>query len=283
MTASILVTGATGKTGAELITLLERAEVPFSGGVRQIDPDRGYPQVEFDWQRPETWAQALMGVESLYLVKPHHDAVAAFGELLASAPYLRRVVLLSELGREAKPDADPERAIELVVENGASAWTILRPSWFFQNFNGAGGFGESIRTSGELRLPIGDGRLSLIDTRDVAEAAFVALTTDDHAGSGLDLTGPQAFTMSEVAEAISGATGRDVVHRDSALAAYRSELVDAGSDVYVVDYLMDLMTDARNDRYAGITHDLEKVTGRPPRTLADFVAENVDYWSGGPA
>ncbi len=280
MTGSVFVTGATGKTGSELIKILERERVPFSGGVRQIDPDRGYPQVEFDWQRPETWGPALMGVESLYLVKPHHDSVAAFGELLASAPFLRRVVLLSELGREAKPDTDPERAIELAVENGPSAWTILRPSWFIQNFNGVGGFGEPIRTNGELRLPIGDGRLSLIDTRDVAEAAFHALTTDDHAGGGLDLTGPQAFTMTEVAEAISGATGRAVVHQDSPLEAYRSELADGGADSYVVEYLMDLMTDGRNDRYAAVTHDLEKVTGKPPRNLMNFVAENVDYWSG---
>lgn len=283
MSGPVLVTGATGKTGAELVKVLQRERVPFSGAVRRIEPERGYPQVLFDWADPHTWAAALMGVESLYLVKPHHDVVDACAELLATAPFLRRVVLLSELGRESKSASDPERGVERAVEEGPAPWTILRPSWFFQNFSDVGGYGEPIRTEGELRLPIGGARLSLIDTRDVAAAAFVALTTDDHLGAGLDVTGPEACSMTEVADRIAAAAGRPVAHRSVPLDDYREGLVAGGSDAYVVDYLMDLLVDTVAGDFARVTDDLERVTGHPPRTLDAFVSENVDYWAAGRA
>jgi uncharacterized protein YbjT (DUF2867 family) len=281
VSGTVLVTGATGKTGTELIAVLRRQGLEFVGGVRRIVPERGYPQVVFDWDDPGGWAAALLGVESLYLVKPHRDPGPAITSLLAHAPFLRRVVLLSELGREAKPASDPERAAERALENSAVPWTILRPSWFFQNFNGVGGYGEPIRTRGELQLPSGRGRFSLVDTRDVAEAAFVALTTDDHQGLGVPLTGPEAFTMAGVADAISAAAGRRVEHRSAGLADYRAQLVARGVASARVEYLMDLNTDAAEGRFATVTDGVERMTGHAPRTLAEFVAENADYWSAG--
>ncbi|MBO9523122.1 MAG: hypothetical protein J7518_16435 [Nocardioidaceae bacterium] len=269
---SILVTGATGKTGAPIVAELERRGAPYRAGVRR--PDGSPEQVRFDWDEPGSWGAAAEGIETVYLVKPPIDPVPPVRAFLDAAPWVSRVVLLSELGRERKPETDPERAVELLVESRNA--TILRPNWFHDNVGPGGGWGEAIRRAGEIRLPTGDAALGWVDVRDVVDIAVIALLGEDL--GGVDVNGPELLTVAELAAGIAEVSGRAVKHDAPSLAEYRAELERAGTDPLRVAYLMDLVTDAATGEYGRTSNDVERLLGRPPRPLDDYLAEHADYW-----
>ena len=278
---TVLVTGATGKTGVELIQLLEKDGVPFVAAVRAPNDSSSTPQVWFDWTDRSSWASALQGVDSVYLVKPVYGPTLGetVTDFLRQAMSVRRVVLLSEMVRDSKPDSDPERAAEIAVELSGMEWTILRPSWFFQNFGPGGGYAEHIRTRSEIELPASGATVSLVDTRDVADVAYLALTEDGHSGHCYDLTGPKDVSITDVTATISFATGRPITHVSTTLGRYRQQLESGGLAPDRVNYLMDLNTDLAEGRFAKVTGTHESLTGRAPRTLADFVEEYASFWS----
>lgn len=274
MSAPILVTGATGKTGSRVVTALARRGAAHRAAVRR--PDGSSEQVHFDWDAPDTWVAAADGVETVYLVKPPLDPAPPVQAFFEAAPWIERVVLLSELGRDHKPASDPERAVELLVGAPGRRATILRPNWFLDNFGPDGGWGPVIRSAGQIRLPTGGTALSWIDVRDVIDVAVIALLGEDL--GGVDLTGPQAFNVAELAAEITRASGRPVRHDAPSLEQYREELERSGADPFRISYLMDLVTDAAEGGYSPVTDDVERILGRPPRTLAAYVAEHADYW-----
>lgn len=274
MSAPILVTGATGKTGSRIVSELARRGAAHRAAVRR--PDGSSEQVLFDWDAPDTWVPAADGVETVYLVKRPLDPAPPVQAFFEAAPWIERVVLLSELGREHKPASDPERAVELLVGAHGRRATILRPNWFFDNFGPDGGWGPGIRSTGEIRLPTGDTAVSWVDVRDVIDVAVIALLGEDL--GGVDLTGSQAFTVAELAAEIARASGRPVRHDAPSLAQYRDELERSDADPLRIDYLMDLVTDAAEGRYTPVADDVDRILGRRPRTLAAYVAEHADYW-----
>ncbi|ABL81363.1 MULTISPECIES: NmrA family protein [unclassified Nocardioides] len=273
MSAPILVLGATGKTGAPVVAELARRGAAHRAAKRR---PLGEHDVLFDWDDPETWAAAAAEVETVYLVKPPLGPVVPVTEFFQRAPWVSRVVLLSELGRETKPATDPERAVELVVSAEGRRATILRPNWFFDNFGPHGGWGPAIRDSDTIRIPSGDAPLAWIDVRDVAEVAVRALLGEDL--GEVDLSGPEPLTVAELAAAIGEAAGREVTHDDPTLSAYREELEVAGTDPRRVEYLMDLVTDAARRQFARTTPDLDALLGHPPRQLGEYVTEHAAYW-----
>lgn len=274
MTAPILITGATGKTGSRVAADLARRGVPFRAAVRQ--PDGSPEQVAFDWDDPATWAPATAGVGTLYLVKRPLDPAPAVEEFFEVVPWIERVVLLSEFGREHKPARDPERAVELLVAARGRPATILRPNWFFDNFGPGGGWGPAIRSTGEIRLPTGAASLSWIDVRDVVDVAVVALLGEDL--GAVTLTGSQAVNVAELAAEITRASGRPVKHDAPSLAEYQDELLRSGAQPHRIAYLMDLVTDAAAGRFSPVTDTVVRVLDRAPRTLAAYVSEHAGYW-----
>lgn len=277
MSAPILVIGATGKTGAPIVTELARRGVEHRAGVRRPAGDR---EVHFDWDDPTTWRPATEGVETVYLVKPPIDPEPPVRAFFEAVPWVGRVILLSELGRERKPASDPERAVELIVAEQGRRATILRPNWFFENFGPGGGWGPAIRETGEIRLPTGDTPLAWVGIEDVVDVAVTALLGEDL--GEVDLSGSQPLTVSELAAAIERVSGREVRHDDPSLEEYRAELVDAGADPMRIAYLMDLVTDAATGEFARTSDDIEDILGRPPRLFEDYLAEHADYWKEGP-
>ncbi|MER7986160.1 SDR family NAD(P)-dependent oxidoreductase [Streptomyces noursei] len=271
----ILVLGATGKTGRHVTDALRAAGVPPRVGVRRPAASHA---VRFDWHEPSTWAPALDGVGAVYLVKPPIDPVPPITALLAQARDLRHVVLLSEMGRERKPADDPERAVELAVAGGCQEWTLLRPSWFLQNWGPDGTWGEQVRRTGEIVLPSGDARFSLVDARDVAEIAATALT----AGSGLGaltLTGPESMPLSELASRIAAASGRPIRHVSPTLEESQAQLRASGAPEAWIRYLAGIEADAAAGVCAPIHDDLRRLLRREPRTVQEYVDEHACFWA----
>jgi uncharacterized protein YbjT (DUF2867 family) len=259
-----LVLGGTGKTGRRVVERLEARGLPVRVGSRSGEPP-------FDWEDPDTWAPALDGVGSVYLsyypdlaVPGATEAVRSFAEL-ALRSGVPRLVLLSGRG---EPEA--ERAEQAVSGTGADL-TILRSTWFMQNFS------EDYMTdhvlSGEIRLPGGDVPTPFLDVGDIADAAVAALTDDRHVGQLYELTGPRSLTFDEVAAEISKATGRELRYTPVTLEQHAAEAAEHGVPNEVIELLTYLFAEVVDGRNADTTDGVHRALGRDARDFGDYVRE----------
>jgi uncharacterized protein YbjT (DUF2867 family) len=233
MTSTYLVLGGTGKTGRRTTRRLVEAGLTARPGARTpAAPAPGTSPVRFDWDDRSSWGPALDGVEGAYLVPPafRTDHAPLLGELAGQAADLgvSRLVLLSARGVDQGPD-NPLRAAEQAVRAAAgdrAAVTVLRPSWFMQNFTEA--FFAPGVAEGQLVSPTGDGAEPFIDAEDIAAVAVAALTEAGHGGRDYDLSGPAALTMAEAAEVLSSRLGHRVEHVDPPLEQWTAGAVQNG-------------------------------------------------------
>lgn len=268
----ILVLGSTGKTGRRVVENLRArgASVRAAG--------RSAP-VRFDWNDDRTWEPALTGVRAAYIVDRQDqpgawDAEAEIGALakLAVERGVGRLVLLQARTTGLVGGKDLGAGERGVRESGAE-WTVLRPNWFFQNFD-EGVLLDSVRAD-EIRLPAGDGREPFVDTGDVAEVAAAALLDDGHDGQVYDLSGARALTLAEAAEEISRALGRVVTYVPVAHDDYVGELLSYDVPADYAGFVADLAGQIRQNLNSTPTDTVERVLGRAPRDFADFVREAV--------
>ncbi|ACU77225.1 NmrA family protein [Catenulispora acidiphila DSM 44928] len=260
-TPVILVLGASGKTGRRVADRLETAGAAVRRGSRSASPP-------FDWEDPATWPAALEGVASVYVsfypdlaVPGAPEAVAAFTAEARRAG-VRRVVLLSGRG-----EAEAQRAEEVIAAAGME-WTVVRASWFAQNFS-EGAFLDAVN-SGEVVLPVGDVREPFIDVEDIADVAVAALTEDGHHEQVYEVTGPQLLTFAEAVRAIAEASGREVAFTSVPLDAFTAYLAEAGEAPEVIEMLAYLFAEVLDGRNAYVTDGVKRAIGRPPRDFADY-------------
>jgi uncharacterized protein YbjT (DUF2867 family) len=256
-----LVIGGTGKTGSRVAKRLAARGVRVRIGSRSSEPG-------FDWQDQATWAPALRNMTSAYvtfypdLAVPEAAAtVGAFAELAVKSG-VRRLVLLSGRGEEGAI-----RGEQALQDSGAD-WTILRSSWFSQNFS-EGFFLDQVR-SGELALPASSVREPFVDADDIADAAVAALTEDGHVGRLYELTGPRLLTFAEATSEIAKAAGREVRCVPLSIEDYVSLLAeqDVPADfVWLVRYLFTEVLDGRN---AHLTDGVRRALGREPRDFREY-------------
>lgn len=259
--AMTLVLGGTGKTGRRVAERLAAAGKPVRVGSRSGTPP-------FDWNEPDTWAPALQGVGAVYLsyypdlaVPGATDTVGAFVDEMLKLG-IRRVVLLSGRGEE-----EAQKTERVVQESGAD-WTIVRCSWFFQNFSE--NYLREPVAAGEVVLPAGDVREPFVDADDIADVAFAALTEDGHVGRLYELTGPRMLTFAEAVDEISSATGREIRYVQVSPEEYAAAMVDAGVPpefVWLLDYLFTTVLDGRN---ASLTDGVQQALGREPHDFSDY-------------
>jgi uncharacterized protein YbjT (DUF2867 family) len=266
---TVLVTGGTGTTGSRVATALRERGVPVRVASRR--PANG--QVRFEWTDPGTHAAALDGVRGIYLVAP--VGVADPAPLVA--PFLgtarergvRRVVLLSS---SAVPEGAPGLGeLHRMVCAAVPSPTVLRPSWFMQNFLGDHPHARSARVDGEIVTATGSGRAAFVDAGDIAAVAARALADEEpHVGEYV-LTGPEALSYADVAAMLSGVVGRSVRHRAVSVAELTERFVDAG---YGADFAAALaaldgaIARGAEDRTTSAVQD---VTGRPPRSFREVL------------
>lgn len=267
-TRPVLVLGSTGKTGRRLVPLLRERGLPVRAAGRSA-PTR------FDWDDEATWAPALDGAGAVYVVDRQDqpgawDAEGTLARFYGRAAGLgvRRAVVLQ--ARPPGPIGGKDlHAGEAAVRRSGLEWTILRPSWFNQNFD-EGVLRDGV-LAGELPLPAGTGAEAFVDLADVAEVALLALVEDGHHGRTYDLSGPRALTFAEAVAAIGAELGRDVAYVPVGQEAYESELVGFGLPADYAHFLGDLVGKIRLGQSGGVTGTVELVLGRPPVAFEDFV------------
>ena len=272
----IAVLGATGKTGRRVVERLRARDVP----VRPLSRSAATP---FDWQRPETWRTALHGASAAYityfpdLAAP--GAPEAVGALAATAleSGVERLVLLSGRGED-----EAQRSEEALRTSGA-AWTVVRCSWFTQNFSESY-FREPL-VGGELALPAGDVGEPFVDADDIADVAVAALTEDGHAGEVYEVTGPRLLSFAQAVDEIASVAGRELRYVPIAIEAFAAALAAQSvpdDEIQLLRYLFGEVLDGRN---AWVGDGVERALGRPPRDFADFAraAAARGAWEPAPA
>ncbi|XVS66281.1 NAD(P)H-binding protein [Actinosynnema sp. CA-299493] len=265
---TILVIGATGKTGRHVVPSLDALGVDYRAVSRRTE-------IRFDWLDPSTWARALEGATAVYLVARASnldDAEVAEFVPQAVAAGVRRIVLLSARGIPS--DDGRERAVR---ESGVD-WTILRPTWFSQNFSEDYFLPEIL--ADEVVLPAGgDGAHPFIDARDIADVAVAALTRDGHASVTYELSGPEALTVSEAVARIGEVSGRSVRITDVPASDYTARLVRGGfEDAYAEVLTMSLLA-IRDGHDAALSDGVPSVLGHDGRPFGDYVKETAADWA----
>lgn len=289
MSATILVTGPTGKVGRRLIPLLARRGVTVRAGSRWPVMARARIEaVRFDWADESTYATAREGVDAMYLVCgpiPQREHANAVGALLegASKAGVERVVLVSTYGVDQAPPDNPLRRIELAVESSGVPYTILRPGAFMQNFSEGlrwhEGLADGIRTRDEIAAPGGNGVVSYISTEDIAAVAAIALTQDGHEGKAYAPLGPEPLTLTMVADHISWVAGRRVRYVETDRAPIRDALLAAGATPEAAEHNSQLYVHAFTSGMLGVLNDdVLEVTGRPPQSFAEFAVGAAAAW-----
>lgn len=277
----ILILAGTGKTGRRLAPRLRAA----GRAVRVASRTRG--DVLLDLGDPSTWPAALDGVAAAYLVEPDVQGteegrrrIPRFVDAAAAAG-VRRLVMLSAPGADGDP-AHPLWPAEEAVRNSGLEWTIVRPTWFAQNFSEAMWLRGIL--AGSLALPVGDGATAFVDAEDIADVAAAALTRDGHNGEAYVLTGPRAVSFGEAAGLIGAATGRTIRHVDVSPEAFTQAQIDDGVPVSVARQLTALYTSIRDGRAAAVLEGVQRALGRQPRAFEDYVASAAaaGAWSTGP-
>ena len=273
-TKTTLVLGGTGKTGRRVVERLTARGIPVRGGSRSGEPP-------FDWEDRITWAPALRDVESVYvsyfpdLAVPGAVAtVRSFAELAVESG-IRRLVLLSGRGEE-----EAQRA-ELAVQQAGAEWTIVRCSWFSQNFS-ENYLLEPI-LSGEVALPAGNVPEPFVDAEDIADVAVAALTEDGHAGELYELTGPRLLTFAEAINEISRTSGHKIRFVPVSVEEYASMLTEhnvPAEFVWLLTYLFSEVLDGRN---AYLTDGVHRALGRESKDFADYARDvaATGIWDGG--
>lgn len=263
-----LVLGGTGKTGRRVAAQLQARDVPVRAASRSSEQ-------RFDWYDETTWEPALDGIEALYVVPmANADAVeltAAFTKL-AAARRVDRVVLLSGRGVD-RPGHEAgvfqaALAVEDAVRDCGAAWTILRPSWFMQNFS-ENYLLHSV-LAGELRVPAGNGAEAFVDADDVAAVAVAALTEDSHTEQIYELSGPRTLSFGAAMTEIGDAIGRPIRYIALSPDDHVAELVEHGvptAEAAVVGQLFEVIRLGLSDH---VSDGVALALGRAPRDFADY-------------
>ena len=284
MTSPILVTGALGNVGAEVVNkLVEKGYTVRAADMdmRQLKERFGdsVEAVRFDFSDPKTYPATFRGVQRMFLMRPPHitnikrDMYPAIDA--AKRAGVKHVVFLSLIGiKNAK--YVPHYKVEQYLQEIGMQTTFLRCSFFMQNLNTT--HRKEIKECSEIFVPVGKAKTSFIDVRDIGAVAAVALTEKDHAGKKYDLTGNEGLDYYEVAKIMSEVLGRKITYRNPNSLSFLIETLRRGIPFRFAVVMLGLYTSTRFGMAEPITNQVEQLTGRKPITFKEYVQDYRDAW-----
>jgi uncharacterized protein YbjT (DUF2867 family) len=281
----ILVIGGRSKIGAALVGELLDRDQRVRVLVRASESADRLPQaaeaVIGDLADEGSLVTAMTGIEKVFLLSSPHAQAVSWHRHAVDAARRTQVQLLvrsSILGAERKSDAEfisAHTTSDRYTEDSGLPYVIVRPNLFLQNIPES--TIPAIDASGTFYADAGDARISMVDARDVAAVAAVALTEPGHAGAHYDVTGPEALSYSDVAAKLTGALGRPISYLSAPDSAVRQALLGAGLSQWFADALVGLYQDYRRSGTGGyaaqVTDTIQRLTGRPARSLDDLLSE----------
>ncbi len=271
MESKILVLGATGKTGKRVAEKLKKMGIPVRIGSRNGNPP-------FDWEKSGNWPAVLNGIQKVYITfQPDFMVPGALQKIqlfvdTTKKSGVQKLVLLSGRGEKEAEEG------EMIVMDSGLDWTIVRSSWFMQNFSEF--YFLDYILGGRMIVPKTKALEPFVDLDDLAEVVVKALTEDWHNGKIYELTGPELLSFKDTTHMISESINRPVVYEEVDMDEYLKILrgYQLPEDiVWLMQYLFSEVLDGRNE---SITNDIEKIIGRKPTTFGEYVikAKQTGVW-----
>ena len=266
MSKKILVLGSTGKTGKRVAERLQNLQIPIRPGSRNGNPS-------FNWDEPNNWNEVLTGVESAYItfqpdiaVPEAHEKIKLFTET-ARTNHVKKLVLLSGRGEK-----EAQACEQIIIQSGLE-WTIIRASWFMQNFS-EGFLLDSILTN-ELILPNTQSLEPFVDVDDIADVVVSVLTDSKHNHKIYEMTGPELISFRKATSTIATTLSKDIkyseISMDEYVAALKSyQLPD--DLIWLMQYLFTEVFDGRNE---SLSNDIESVLRRKPTNFKDYTIKTA--------
>lgn len=277
----ILVTGGTGTVGSEVAKQLVAAGQRIRVLVRA--PEKGVQKLgtgvelaKGDFTDAASLDAALRGADKLFLLAAGADMMQHEANAVDAAKRagVKHIVKLSVIGAESEstPFGRWHRAGEKKIEASGVPWTFLRPTGFASN---ALMWVGSLKAQGTVFMPTGDGKLPVVDPKDIAAVAVHALTKPGHEGRSYDLTGPEALSTAEQVQKIGAAVGKSYKFVDVPEAAARDGMLGSGMPAVYVDALLEYLRMVKAGQAATVSTHVEKVTGKKARTFDLWLADNL--------
>ncbi|HKL14500.1 MAG TPA: NmrA family NAD(P)-binding protein [Balneolaceae bacterium] len=268
MKENYLIIGGTGKTGRKVVANLEDQGHNVRIGSRSAVPS-------FEWEDPSNWMDVLKDIDKMYVVFYPDLAVPGAYEaiqritMVAKAVGVKKVVLLS-----GKGEKEAERCEDIIANSGLD-YTLVRASWFNQNFSES--FFVDPVLSGEVALPMPEAQIPFVDTDDIADVVTAALNGDQHNGKTYEVTGPRKVTFAEAIAEISKATGRPISYHPITLKEYTEIMKNAGLPadyIWLFEYLFREVLGNPNNQV--VSNDVERVLGRKAKDFSEFASETAE-------
>ena len=267
MKPNILVIGGTGKTGRRVVEQLQKKGIEPRIGSRNASPS-------FDWDNKDTWVNALNGIEKMYVTYYPDLAVPGAKEAIQSLTYLakelgvKKMVLLS-----GKGETEAEACEKIVMDSGIQ-YTIVRASWFNQNWSES--FFLDPILSGEVALPMSDVLIPFVDVNDIAEVAATVLLEDSYNGEIIEVTGPELITFRDIVNTISDVSNRNLNFYEVTLEQYIQGMIQMkipNDVVWLIEYLFShVLTNRKNQL---VVNDIQRVLGRKAKPFFDYAVETA--------
>ena len=240
----------------------------------------GVEIVEMDFEDPGSLHAAFTHVDKVFLLTPFTlDQVQMAKTLIDEARKagVKHIVKLSVIGADAKPGLQLgqwHHEVEQYIEESGISYTFLRPISFMQNYVNYNA--DTIKEEGKFYGASGDGKMSLVDARDIAAVAVEVLTGEGHEGKAYDITGPEALSNYEVAQLLSEVTGKQVDYIDLTEAAIKQGMTGTGMPDTMANAMVELYTLQKEGKLTQTTDTVEKIVGRKPHTMRQFLQDHRD-------
>jgi uncharacterized protein YbjT (DUF2867 family) len=301
---AILITGATGTVGSEVVKQLVSSfpsssssgqSVIIRAGVHSQNKANKFRQygetveiVNMDYNQPDTIAAALNKVGKLFLLTlPSLNMTDISSKVIREAKKneVQHIVKLSVFGADAEPGiliGRLHRQEEKIIEESGIAYTFLRSNAFMQNF--VNYFGYNIKAQNAIYLPAGEGKVSFVDARDVAAVAAKLLLTKNngitqHENKAYVITGPEALSYSQVTEIISEEIGRKISFVDTEEEDARKVMESMSMEDWLIDAILEDFYNTKVGNRSKTTNTVEQIIGRKPTSFAQFVRDYANYFN----
>lgn len=286
MGSKILVTGATGTIGSFVCEQLKNVNADFIAMVRSEEKakslnEKGIKTVIGDLSDKSSLENALQGIDKVFLLSvtsPESPKLQGSLVKFAKEKGVKHIVKLSVRGADLESDIGIARyhaMTEKNIEDSGIAYTFLQPHSFMQNlvFDA-----ETIRNQNAIFAPMGDGKIGMVDARDIAAVAVIALTEDGHEGKTYVLTGAKAISFHDISNAFTFFLGRDIKYIPVSAEDAHQGMLEAGMPEWLANDLTALNKIFAAGQGGEISNDIEKVTGRRAGLLKEYLNDYIDLY-----
>ncbi len=284
--ATILVTGATGTVGSEVVRQLSTKGETVKAAARSANDNtfsnlNGVQTIQLDLNSTDIFASAFQGVDKLFLLTPFQSNMVDLTSNLvneAKKTKIKYIVKQSVMGADAEPGITPSRLhrqAEKIIEESGIPFTFLRPNFFMQNF--VNFFSQTIKSQNAFYVPAGDAKVSFVDVRDIAAVAVQALASNNgkHEGKAYNITGGEALSYGQAAEILSKQLGKKVNYVNVSDEDAHKGMKDMSMDEWTINSMIELFEITRAGYASAISPAVEEITGSKPISFNQFASDNA--------